>query len=388
MPRGARHLPLLLLVVLSGLSGERPALAAATEEWQAGEDNQYKQLTVYTEVLALVGRAYVEETDAATLVVSSLEGAVDALDPFSLYIPPAEVDAYLAARSVARERSGLLILKERGVAYVAAVDDGSPAERAGLERGQIVEQLQGHRARGMPLWRIHQLLGAPAGTTLRLELVGPSGEKHSSVFELTEFDRPRPHIRTIRAVPILRIPGFSGRTPADVDELLLDQEEERLIVDLRGVAGGDPEAAYGVAERFADGNLGALASRDGPIRSFEGPVPPIWSGTLAVLVDRGTQGAAEVLATVLRQACGARLVGDRTFGHAGRMESIGLSSGARLELTGSFYAGPDAEPLNSALEPDLWIRPGSEPEAGDEEDWPERDEILDQTIKLLLQSNR
>lgn len=385
MPTRTLHLPVLLVLALAVTPGGRPALAETGVEPPAGEDDPYVQLRLYTEVLGLVGRAYVEETDAATLVLSSLEGAVDALDPFTLYVPPAEVAAYLAARAAARDRSGLLILKERGVAYVVAVDDGSPAERAGIERGQIVVKLQGDRAREMPVWRIRQLMGAPAGTTLRLELIGRNGDKHGAAFELAELDRPRPHLRRVRQVPILRIPGFSEQTPAQVDELLLDREEGRLIVDLRGVAGGDPVAAYGVAERFADGHLGSLAGRGGPLRSFEGPVPPIWTGALAVLVDRGTQGAAEVLATVLRQTCGARLVGERTFGHAGRTESIDLPSGARLELTGSFYAGPDAEPLSGGLEPDLWIRPGPEPAAGDPADRPERDEILDQAIDLLLE---
>lgn len=386
MTKGRLQLPFLLLVVLAGSLGERPVLAAAAEQGSAGEDDLYKQLAVYSEVLALVGRGYVDETDAATLVLSSLEGAIDAADPFSLYIPPQEVDAYLAARS-APDRSGLLILKERGVAYVVAVDEGSPAERAGIESGQIVEKLQGRGTRAMPIWRIRQLLGAPAGTAIEMELLGGSAEEYIVGFELAEFEEPRPHLKTSRGLPILRIPGFSARTPADVDELLLGREEGSLIIDLRGVAGGDPEAAYGVAERFAAGDLGTLAGRHGAIRRFAGPVPPIWSGRLALLVNRGTQGAAEVLATVLRQACGARLVGERTFGFAGKTESIGLSSGARLELTGAFYSGPDAEPLHKSLEPDLSIRPRSALAAGEETDQSESDEALEQAIDLLLQDD-
>jgi carboxyl-terminal processing protease len=279
-----------------------------------------------------------------------------------------------------------MILKERGVAYVMAVDEGSPAERAGIEVSQVVSKLQGRSTRGMPRWRIQQLLGSPVGTRLELELLD-SGDRYSAGFEVVEFAAPRPHIRTVRDVPVLRIPAFSEQTPADVDRLLLEAGEKSLIVDLRGVAGGDPEAAYGVAERFAAGELGTLAGRHGALRHFAGPVPPIWSGPLAVLVSRGTQGAAEVLATVLRQACGARLVGERTFGHAGKTESIGLSSGALLELTGAFYTGPDAKPLNGSLEPDLWIRPGSTLTAGEETDQPERDEALEQAIDLLLQAD-
>ena len=74
-----------------------------------------------------------------------------------------------------------------------------------------------------------------------------------------------------------------------------------------------------------------------------------------ILVDRGTLGAAEVFATVLRQKQKAELVGERTFGHAGRQGTAELSSGGRLLFTEAFYTGPDKKPLNEALKPDLLV---------------------------------
>ncbi len=382
---------LALAALFVGLVAGSPVAAAAGGEVEAAQDSRYRYLSVYAEILSLVDRAYVEETDAQTLVLSSLEGLTDALDPFALYVPPAEVDAYLAAGAAAADRSGLLVLKERGVAYVVATEEGGPAARAEIRRGQIVKTIQGRSTREMPLWRIRRLLGAPAGTRLSLELLD-QGRELDVQLELAEFERAGPSWRSVRGVGVLRVPGLRGQTASAIDAFLAGDAGERLVVDLRGVAGGDPEAAYALAERFARGELGALVGRHGALRRFASPLsgsglPPLWTGRLAVLVDRGTLGAAEILATVLRQACGAKLVGERTFGHAGRIETIGLTSGARLELTGSFYTytGPDGEPLDGSLEPDLAVRPALPPSGAGPDEVPPRDEVLERAVDLLLE---
>jgi C-terminal processing protease CtpA/Prc len=74
-----------------------------------------------------------------------------------------------------------------------------------------------------------------------------------------------------------------------------------------------------------------------------------------VLVDRGTLGAAEILATVLRQKIKADLVGERTFGYAGRQGMAELSTGGRLLYTEAFYTGPDKKPIREAIRPDLLV---------------------------------
>jgi len=100
-----------------------------------------------------------------------------------------------------------------------------------------------------------------------------------------------------------------------------------------------------------------------------------------VLQDRGTLGAAEVLATVLRQRTGAKLVGERTFGYAGRQTEVGLSNGAVVQLTDAFYAGPDRERLRDGLKPDVLIDERSR--SFNEQDKPLGDLILERGLRLL-----
>jgi C-terminal processing protease CtpA/Prc len=104
-----------------------------------------------------------------------------------------------------------------------------------------------------------------------------------------------------------------------------------------------------------DGKLGELKTRQEATLQFEGMEQPLWSGDSVVLVDSGTQGAAEVFATVMRQQAGSQLVGRRTFGHAGRQRLIALSDGSQVLLTDAFYSGPDGEPINQGLKPDVTV---------------------------------
>lgn len=357
------------LVVIALLGGN--LLGAAARGDEGGDDSLYKHLSVFTEVLGLIRQAYVDDTDADALMAGALDGATDALDPFSIYVPAGEVGPYAHAREIGNRYTGLTLLRERGVAYVVAVDPGSPAAEAGVEVSDLVAKIQGRSTRTMPLWDVQeQLVGAP-GTRVELELIR-QGENHHAAFELRAYEpppvsfidapaaaataKPAEPAQATDPVGVLRIARFEPSTAAAVHQALAGASgRDRLLVDLRGVAGGDPAAAYAVAELFVRGELGGLERKGARLESFTGDADPIWRGHLVVLVTRGTLGAAEILATVLRQQAGAELVGERTFGWAGRQESADLASGGRLFFTDAFYTGPDGEPLSAGLEPDLLV---------------------------------
>ena len=149
------------------------------------------------------------------------------------------------------------------------------------------------------------------------------------------------------------------------------------LVDLRGVAGGDAERAYDVAELFAQGDLGQLKSRDKTLASYSSEIESVWAGQLGVLVDHGTQGASEVVAAVLQQKADAMVLGNRSFGHAGVAEQIDLSDGL-LELTSAFFTGPDGEMINEGLAPDVRV---NRTRSSDEE---EGDAFLERAVELFL----
>lgn len=346
-------------------------------------DSLFKYIGVFTEVLNLVRQTYVDETDMNSLMASALDGTTEALDAFSQYIPAPAVSRYLEVQKVGSSRSGLHLVKDNGIVYVVAIDADGPAKKAGVQIGDIVVEAAGKDAHRAPFWEIEEALAGEAGIKIPLRLLR-LGETRVVTCELAEFSPPAPSLERIEGLPVLHVPSFGERT-AWVTRGLLAKEKvgDRLIVDLRGIAGGDPEAAYAVARLFTQGDLGALVGRKGQLSTFTGSEAPVWKGSrLVVLVDRGTLGAAELLTTVLAQKLHAEVVGERTFGYAGRLASADLSSGGRLIYTDAFYAGPDRQPLNAALTPDVPVDERSR--TFEDKDTPIDDLILKQGLRRLV----
>ncbi len=388
MNRGRLIFTCLSLTVVLFVTGTT-MLAANNRQNDDGADSLYKYLSVFTEVFSLVNRAYVDELDTEELMAGAFEGTIDALDPFSLYIPADQVESYRATIEVGRQRSGIVVLKERGVAYAVAVEEGSPAAEADIEGGHILSSIQGQRTRQIPLYEIQAILAGAPGTEIEVERIAPQGQKETVRFKLQEYKPAAVELEVQRGVGILRLPGFHADTAGSVRDSLSAlaagpetlpelTETDKLVIDLRGVAGGDAAIAYQIAGFFTSGELGILTQREETVEQFDGEASPVWQGEIAVLLDRGTQGAAEVLASVLKQSTEAKLVGQQSFGHSGRQRLLELSNGGRLQITDAFYTGPDRQPLNGSLVPDVRVRPNPE-----EED-PTVDAVLERSLKVLL----
>ncbi len=345
-------------------------------------DSLFKYIGVFTEVLNLVRQTYVDETDMNALMASALDGTTEALDVFSQYVPAEAVSRYLATQKVGTSRSGLHLVKSNGVVYVVALDAGGPAKKAGLELGDILVEVGGKDAHRLPYWEIEEVFAGAPGTKIEMRLLR-LGETKNVTCELATFTPPAPTLERVEGLPVLHLQSFGERTAWATRGLLAKGKiGDRLIVDLRGIAGGDPEAAYAVARLFTQGDLGALAGKKGQISTFTGSEAPVWKGSrLVVLVDRGTLGAAEVLATILDQKLGAEIVGERTFGHAGRLASADLSSGGRLVYTDAFYSGPDRKAIDASLIPDVPVDERSR--TFEDKDTPLDDLILKQGLHRL-----
>lgn len=330
--------------------------SAAAERRDDGGDSLYKYLAMFSEVFGLVRNDYVDPTEAGDLLAGALDGATDALDPFSVFVPREARTEFARVLEVGRSRTGISLVHDHGVAYVLAVEDGSPAAAAGLEAGDVLAEIDGGSTRDLPHWRLERLLAGEPGTRFEIEVLRQGDAKKLSL-TLAEYAPPRPSLSEAGGLPLLRLPSFGAATAGEA-RALLEQLAARgagkLLVDLRGVAGGAPAAGFELAALFAEGSLGRRVARERTLREFAG-APPVWKGEIVALVDGGTQGPAELLAAVLRDRAGARLVGARTFGWAGEREMVDLSDGAALLLTTSFYSGPDGAPMSKGLAPEFLV---------------------------------
>ena len=351
-----RFLALSLLVMLPLVGGVLWSAGDAGDK-EPDPDSLYRYLAIFSETLNLVRQTYVEPTDISTLLAGAMEGSTDALDPFSIYLPSAVPAAGEGDLLPGARHAGLVVLKDRGVAYVAGVEEGSPAVAAGVEGGDILSRIGGRPTRQMPVWEINRELVPKDGRDLELEVVR-RGETKTLQLKLAESVPPAPSLAPVQGHPLLRIPRIDGAAVDAVRALLQRASAEgttKLMLDLRGISGGEPEAAYALAGLLAEGELGTLRVKEKVGRSFTGTAAAGWAGEVILLVDGYSSGAAEILAAVLQQKKGAKLVGVPTFGWAGERSRIELEGGARLYLTTAFFAGPDGKPLSERLTPDLLV---------------------------------
>jgi carboxyl-terminal processing protease len=302
-----------------------------------------------------VRQAYVKETNVDDLMAGAYEGAADSLGPFTVYVPPEQVAEYRRVKEHPAPETGLYLLREHGWLYVVGVAAGSPAEKAGFERGDLVSRVDGKPTRELQVWQIDEDLAAHVGATVPVSIVRQGDTKSLQLAVGAASVQPDTSVTRVRDIPVLRIARFAPSTTAAVqDELekLTRTHVDKLAIDLRGVAGGDPEVAYQIADLMVAGDMGSLEARDQVRRKFAASGEPVWKGRVVVLTDRATLGAGEILARVLDESAGATLVGEPTFGHAGHQAQVELQSGGLVELTDSFYTGPKGKPLDESVEPD------------------------------------
>jgi len=375
-----------VVLMLLLLSGSLRAVAPDSPNDRTIEDTGsiYKYLSVFTETLNLVRQAYVEETGNDTLMANAMDGVTDALDPFSIYVPANQFEAYSRALAIGPGRSGLRLVKERGFALVVGAGEESPAAKAGLEVGDLVSKVDGRPTRVVPLWELVEVFAGAPGAKVEVEVIHRA-EPKTVTLTLADWQAPAPHVEELRGGAVLLRLADLGPTTAAATQTVLRglQERKKLMLDLRDTSGADPAVGYAVAELFVHGDLGALLRRGEAISTFTSTREPAWKGDLVVLVDRGTLGAGEVLATILRQSAGAKLVGeDATFGYAGRSAVIDVREGGKLQLTDAFYSGPDKKPLREGLTPDLEIDERIRTFA--EKDVPVRQLVRERGLRLLL----
>lgn len=357
--------------------------SAADRRSEEGADSFYKHLAIFSEVLGLVRNNYVDPTDLDRLLSGAMDGSTDALDAFSVYLPADGVARYTRALALGTSLSGLTAVRDRGIAFVVAVEEGSPGAAAGFESGDILAKIGDRSTRDMPAWEMETALAGDGVDKLACEVIRRGDAK---ILELAPapFAPPAPRLSETAGLPLLRIARFDAGSAAATRPLLAGLAEKgatRLLVDLRELAGGSAAAAYDVAALFAQGELGRLAERGRAVKSFAGAAAPVWQGQIAVLVDSGTLGAAEILAVALRDRAGAKLIGVKTFGWAGERTLLALAGGGRLHLTTSFYAGPDGKPLSAGIAPDLLVDELSR--TFGERDKSLRDLILDRGVRYL-----
>jgi len=366
-------------------------LAGAVFGQATQKDDVYRYLSIFSEVFELVRSNYVDEVQSDKLMDGAFSGVTDAVDEFSYYVPPAQMAAHGNFADVDDNGLGLVVTKRFGYAYVIATVAGSPADKAGVKKGDFIEQIDGKSTPKMAVWQIRSALNQKKPVTMRVLRGGETKRETVSVTP-AEFHPVALESDTISGIPYVKVPYFEKGT-AEQFRAALDEARKKgsrkLIVDLRGNAGGDVEEAIAAADALlTSGMITSVSGRKAEAKKWQADRETSFDGDVQVLTDLSTAGGAEVFAAAVRDNKRGKLVGITTYGKAIVQKFVKLPSGGGVQMTIGHYTTPEQKVIGDAgVKPDVVVDLSSQfldegDEDADVEEKPEEDLILQKALEL------
>ena len=334
------------------------------------QDGAYRQMRVYAEVLSRIQSDYVTEPNMNDVTTGALQGLLESLDADSSYLAPAEYKIYKEHSTTDVAQVGIVVSKRFGYAIVVSVLPGSQADKEHLSDGDIIESIGSRSTRAMPLAVVRMMLEGKPGSTVTLSIVRPRKAEPDKLTLTRTVEAPLPLIEQQYdggAVLYLK-PGALTASSVDGIEAKIKAAGKgcKILLDLRDSAGNDPEQGLRLAADPA---------------KFLTDVP------LAVVVNRGTYGAAELTAAAIEGLKRGDVVGEQTFGEASVQQTFELPDGAAVLMTVAKYEGPDGKKIEDvAVTPNVLVGQTIEEE---EEGVPpaKGDEPLEKALQLLKAKN-
>lgn len=343
--------------------------------FRAGAADASRQVVLFTDVLQLVEENYVDPVETSNLMRGAYEGLLGGLDAQGSYLTADEVASWKRPSAEATADPGISVLKTGSTLHIVAVAADSPAARAGLSVGDQVRRIDDRPVRDLSIDEARRLLAGAPGTTLELAILHVRENFKREEVRLGRAKRKdAPYTLEVQdGIAVLTIRDFA-RVEREALAKEIDQVAgrgiDRMLLDLRSLASGTPREAATTASLFATGTLFTLKDRRG--KSLEtvpaGPLPAAWKGSIAVLVNAATAGAAEGLAELLRASRGAVVFGEATYGLGAEARLIELPDGAGLLVPSALWEAAGGKSWNGdGIAPDRVIRAEGAPEAAEKE---------------------
>jgi carboxyl-terminal processing protease len=334
-------------------------LSGALFGQNAQKTSVYRYLSIFSEVLDLVRSNYVEPVQSEKLMDGAFAGVTDAVDEFSYYVPPTQMAAYKGFADVEDNGFGLVVTKRYGYAYVIAPVAGSPAEKAGIERGDFLEKIDGEATTRMAVWQIRHALQKDRPVKLQVLRGGETHRDEITVKPAT-FHPVTLQSDTISGIAYLKIPFFEKGTAAQFRTALEGVRERgvrKLIIDVRGNAGGSIDEAISAAdELLTSGLITSLDGRRVEAKRWQADRATSYDGEVQVLTDVSTASGAEIFASAIRGNARGKVVGVTTYGKAIVQRFIPLPSGGGVQMTIGHYTTPELKAIGDAgVRPDVIV---------------------------------
>jgi carboxyl-terminal processing protease len=353
------------------------------------QDGAYRQMRVYGDVLRKIQTDYVTEPNMNDVTTGALHGLLESLDSDSSYLTAPEYKIYKERPSTGVAQVGVVVSKRFGYATIVSVLAGSPADKEHLTDGDVIESINDQSTREMSPAVIQMMLAGKPRTTVALSVVRPR-KSDPDKLTLTRYIAPTPAMaeQQYENSTILYLkPG--ALTAARVDEIAARIKSagkgRKVLLDLRDSSSEDTQQGLRLANFFIrQGTLAALEGQKFPRQTFTADATKcLTDAPVALLINRGTYGAAELAAAAIIDAKRGDVVGERTFGEGSLQKTIELPDGAALLLTVAKYQSPAGKKIqDDAVTPTVVV--GTPIEEEEEATPPAKgDEPLTKALDLL-----
>jgi carboxyl-terminal processing protease len=323
------------------------------------------ELRTFADVFNQIRVAYVEEIDDKTLLEHAIRGMLTGLDPHSVYLDADDFDDLQTSTKGEFSGLGLEVGMENGFVKIISPIDDTPAQRAGLESGDIILKLDTQPVKGMSLNEAIELMRGPKGTSIDLTI---AREGRSQPFTVT-LERDIIRVVSVRkrwlepGYAYLRIAQFQKGTGGDLGKALntLKEEEELkgIVLDLRNNPGGVLRASVEVADHFLDG--GTVVYTEGRLDNSETrynatPLDTTSGTPLVVLINGGSASASEIVAGALQDHRRAVVMGTDSFGKGSVQTILPLTEERAIKLTTALYFTPNGRSIQAqGIRPDIEV---------------------------------
>ena len=362
-----RSIPYLLLVLLGAALGVSLVIGQSVLAQRSGATLPLDELRTFTEVFARIKNDYVEPTDDSTLLEDAIRGMLSGLDPHSSYLVPSDYQELQAGTSGEFGGLGIEVGMEDGFVKIIAPIDDTPAQRAGVEAGDLIIRLDDTPVKGMSLTDAVKVMRGEPGTDIVLTIVREGVDRPIEITITRDVIR----VTSVRSRSLepgygyVRISQFQVRTGENlreaVDKLQADADSglKGLVLDLRNNPGGVLSAAVAVSDAFL--NEGTIVYTEGRMEdaklTFSAKGSDILEGIpLVVLVNAGSASASEIVAGALQDHRRAVIMGEKTFGKGSVQTVLPMDNGSALKLTTALYYTPSGASIQArGIVPDITL---------------------------------
>ncbi|MDC3008164.1 S41 family peptidase [Candidatus Pelagibacter sp.] len=355
----------------------------------SSENEIYKKIDVFGEVLEKINKEYVDEINQSDSMDSAINGLLQSLDPYSGYMSPEIFNEMQTETSGEFGGLGIEVTMESGVVKVISPIDDTPASRAGIKAGDYIVKINDTQVQGKSLSEAVELMRGPVGSAIELT-IRRRGEKKALTFNVT---REIIQIKSVKAelleknIGYIRLTSFNensaGQIKKEINKFEKNENLKSYILDLRNNPGGLLSQAIKISDFFLDnGEIVSTKSRQqSENRKWFAKKGDLTKGkTILVLINYGSASASEIVAGALKDHKRAILIGENSYGKGSVQSIIPLKNKGAIRLTVAKYYLPSGKSISEVgVSPDIEI----DEEGDDFKIKTETDNQLNYAIKLL-----